>query len=176
MRAALPLSLAVLAVAAYALPAPEPYLGLVALDKMKIADLDSEENCLSDAAKAISAENRMSLNNIATTLQMSLFRDIRQFAPAALAIGQPKIQEEILSNDFSASIAALHQLKSYIETNIPEVQETAAKAGSSSASEASESSKDEVNASSSPVTCTSPTAKNLRIIYEDLVKLAKQFQ
>ncbi|KAJ2342084.1 hypothetical protein GGF43_006015 [Coemansia sp. RSA 2618] len=159
MRSVLFLSLAVLAVAAHAAPAPEPYLGLLPLGETKIADLDSEDNCLSATAKAISAADRSSLNSTATTLQLSLFRDIRQFAPAALALGQKKIQEDILSDDYSAAMAALHQLRDYFETNIPEVVDTASEASSS--------------ASSSTAACDSPTAKNLRIIYESLIKIVQ---
>ncbi|KAI9473167.1 hypothetical protein LPJ78_003597 [Coemansia sp. RSA 989] len=133
-----------------------PYLGLVVLSEDKIIALDSEADCLSPFADAISAKNRLSLNKIATSLQMSLFRDIRQFAPVALALNLTSIQEDILSDDFSKATAGLHSLKTYFDESVPEAQ------GS------------ETESSSSDL-CDAPTAKNLRVVYDSLSKLAQQF-
>ncbi|KAJ2365818.1 hypothetical protein H4R23_004338 [Coemansia sp. Cherry 401B] len=174
MRATLPLSLAVLAVAAYALPAPEPLLGLIALVDNKITGLDKEAACLSPTANALSDDSRQSLNSLATSLQLSLFRNIRQFAPAAEALGLASIQSDILSDDYSTSVVALRKLQSYFETNIPEVKNEIA-ASSSASSESAEETAEETGAASSPATCDAPTAKNLRIIYADLIKLVQQF-
>ncbi|KAJ2841630.1 hypothetical protein IWW36_006195 [Coemansia brasiliensis] len=144
------------AAAIIATAAAMPYLGLVALSEDKIATLDSEAGCLSPFADAISAENRLSLNKIATSLQMSLFRDIRQFAPVALALNLTSLQGEILSDDFPKATEALHNLKTYFDENVPEAQETESK-------------------SSSANSCDAPTAKNLQVIYDSLSKLAQQF-
>ncbi|KAJ2452505.1 hypothetical protein EV183_002878 [Coemansia sp. RSA 2336] len=138
--------------------AARPYLGLVALSEDKIAALDVEADCLSPFADAISAENRLSLNKIATNLQMSLFRDVRQFAPVALALNLTSVQEDILSDDFPKAAAGLHSLKTHFDESVPEAQE----------------SESETESSSSEL-CDAPTAKNLRVIYDSLSKLAQQF-
>ncbi|PIA16597.1 hypothetical protein COEREDRAFT_81249 [Coemansia reversa NRRL 1564] len=122
----------------------------------KIVKNDAESGCLSLAAEAIRGADRETLNTLAHNLRLSLFRDIHQFAPAASALGLPEVKQRILGADYPTAVNALSELKSYFQSNIPEISENATE--TSSAEE-----------------CDAPTAVNLRTIYINLGKLVREF-
>ncbi|KAJ2611727.1 hypothetical protein H4S08_003029 [Coemansia sp. RSA 1365] len=121
-----------------------------------ILEGDAESGCLSLAAEAISGADRETLNTLAQNLRLSLFRDIHQFAPAALALGLPEVEQRILGADYPTAINAFSELRNYFQRNIPEISQGAAE-------------------TSSVEECDAPTAVNLRTIYANLDKLVREF-
>ncbi|KAJ1961625.1 hypothetical protein GGI12_003142 [Dipsacomyces acuminosporus] len=109
---------------------------------------DAQSNCLPRAVQNLSDNKRLALESLAKELQSSQFRDFHQFAPAALALNRPEIESKILGPNYPGTISGLLQLRELFRTELPE---------SSPAEE-----------------CDAPTAKNLRIIYHNLVNLINQ--
>ncbi|KAJ1994374.1 hypothetical protein EDC05_001573 [Coemansia umbellata] len=139
---------------AHGLPNDTFTQGSVIVSGDSIRRLDSSSGCLPSAVADLSGENRVVLDSLAKELKSSPFRDFHQFAPAALALGSPRIEEKILGNDYASTIAGLRELKDLFTSRIPSIATAEA---------------------DSKGQCDAPTAQNLQAIYTELHRLLWQF-